>query len=126
MSYKYFQNITTPEDAKIKYIELVTKYHPDKNPEMAEQECNNITSKIIIEYKKLLNELDNPPPPPKPNEERGEKDELHKSSVIDFYSPKQGKARVKTKSKPFISRKQAKKGIDLFYDGLKWLDDLKK
>lgn len=126
MSYKYFHNIKTPEEAKEKYIELVKKYHPDKNPELAEEECNNITSKIIIEYKKLLNELDNPPPPPKPNEERGEKDEPHKSSVSDFYSIQKGKTRLKSKKKQIISRKQAKRGIDWLFDGIELLNELRK
>lgn len=126
MTYKYFNNVKTVQEARIRYIQLSKEYHPDKNSDLVEKECNEITAEIGNEYKLLLNELEKEKEAPEPTINRPEKPNPHKSSVSGFYSIQEGKTRLKPKKKKTITRKQVKRGVDLFFDGLKWFEDLKK
>ena len=126
MNYQFFNKCNSIDDARIQYIALAKEYHPDKNPDMSEAECNNITAKINIEYKKVLSDLEKRKEAPKPTNDKPKKPKPHKSPVNDFYSIQQGKTNPTPKKKKFISRKQAKSAIDLFYDGLKLFNDIRK
>lgn len=123
MKCKYFKDIDNISELRLKYFELAKKYHPDKNTDFLESECNEITAEINAEYQLLFAELKNKSENsnstqqdyanPKPKKKREKKP--HKSPSRDLKSVKNTKPSIKRKSIQ-INRNDAKRGVDLLFD----------